>query len=257
MQWMSKSFTGLFLASLVLFTQSVAARNVSCLGRVEPENGVYELAGPSALAVVRDLMVSVGDQVEKGALLATMDTYPLVRAQVGGAQAALDFARGTLERERNLQGMSSKARVDEAERDVLMGEAELAAAKARLERAQVRAPVDGEILVIHAREGERIGDDGLLELGQTRRMFVVAEVYETDIGLVELGQPAIISGPALDGLLTGSVHEIGKVVGRIDSLALDPVARTDSRVVEVKILLDDPTQVAGLTNLQVDVEIGE
>ena len=42
-----------------------------------------------------------------------------------------------------------------------------------------------------------------------------------------------------------------------DVLDLDPVARMDSRVVEVFILLDDPGIVAGLTNLQVDVEIGE
>jgi HlyD family secretion protein len=247
----------LFALGLVLCAPLALARNVSCLGRVEPENGVYQLAGPASVAVVLDLRVEVGDRVGKGDVLATLDNYELARAEVQQAEAQLEFARRAFERERQLKGASSKARVEEAERDVRVGEAVLAAARARLDRAQVRAPVDGEVLLIHSREGERIGADGLLELGQTRRMFVVAEVYETDIGLVSLDQPATITSPALDGPLRGKVHEIGKLVGKIDVLALDPVARTDSRIVEVKILLDEPERVAGLTNLQVDVEIGE
>ncbi len=39
-----------------------------------------------------------------------------------------------------------------------------------------------------------------------------------------------------------------------DVLDLDPVARMDSRVIEVFVLLDEPAVVADLTNLQVDVE---
>ena len=109
-------------------------------------------------------------------------------------------------------------------------------------------------MLVHAREGERIGEFGLLELGQTQHMYVVAEVYETDIGLVSEGQAVTISSPALSGTLNGSVERIGAIIGKNDILDLDPVARTDSRVIEVFILLDDPATVATLTYLQVDVE---
>jgi HlyD family secretion protein len=95
----------------------------------------------------------------------------------------------------------------------------------------------------------------LLELGQTRHMYVVAEVYETDIGLVKEGQAATITSPALSEPMSGSVERIGSIIGKNDILDLDPVARTDSRVIEVFILLDDPQAVASLTYLQVDVEI--
>ena len=56
--------------------------------------------------------------------------------------------------------------------------------------------------------------------------------------------------------MTGKVERIGHLVARNEALGLDPVARIDSRIVEVFILLDDPKAVASLTNLQVDVEIG-
>jgi HlyD family secretion protein len=44
-------------------------------------------------------------------------------------------------------------------------------------------------------------------------------------------------------------------VGRLDAIGTDPIAKTDARVVEVFILLDDSEAVSGYTNMQVEVEI--
>lgn len=232
------------------------ARNVSSLGRIEPHDGVYQLAGPSELAVVSELLVDEGEFVEEGQVLARLDTYRVLRAEVRRAQVGLDHAKRVLDRQSalNKSSFQSEASLDEARRDVELGESELAAAQARLERASIKAPVAGQVLTVHARAGERIGEQGLLELGQTQRMYVVAEVYETDIGQVSEGQQATATSPALPQPVTGRVERIGKVIGKNDVLDLDPVARTDSRVVEVFILLDEPESVANLTNLQVDVE---
>jgi HlyD family secretion protein len=177
-------------------------------------------------------------------------------AEVKIAEVDLDLARKTLTRQSALRQTSatSEARLEEAERDVLVAEAELAVAQEHLALTRVTAPVAGQVLLVHAREGERIGEFGLLELGQTQHMYVVAEVYETDIGLVEQGQTVTITSPALAEPMNGSVERIGSIIGKNDVLDLDPVARTDSRVIEVFILLDDPAAVATLTYLQVDVE---
>ena len=43
--------------------------------------------------------------------------------------------------------------------------------------------------------------------------------------------------------------------GRLDVVGTDPVAKTDARVVEVFILLDDSEAVSRFTNMQVKVEI--
>ena len=86
-------------------------------------------------------------------------------------------------------------------------------------------------------------------------MYAVAEVYETDINQIEVGQTATIMSPALSRPVTGTVESIGLKVGRIDVLGMDPIAQADARVVEVDILLEDTERVQSLTNLQVEVEI--
>ena len=247
---------GVLIFLLMTAATLVLARSVTSLGRIEPLNGVYQIAGPTDASVVSKLWVEEGQMVDQGDILATLDTYGLRNAEVKIAEVDLDLARKTLTRQSALRQTSatSEARLEEAERDVLVGEAELAAAQERLALAQVSAPVAGQVLLVHAREGERIGSSGLLELGQTQHMYVVAEVYETDIGLVSEGQAVTISSPALSGTLNGSVERIGSIIGKNDILDLDPVARTDSRVIEVFVLLEDSAAVATLTYLQVDVE---
>ena len=133
--------------------------------------------------------------------------------------------------------------------------ADIAAAKAKLELAVVRSPLRAQILEIFAHPGERVGQEGIMELGRTDRMYAVAEVYETDITSVKVGQLARIRTSAMDTELTGKVERISLKVGRLDAIGTDPIAKTDARVVEVFILLDDSEMVSRFTNMQVKVEI--
>jgi HlyD family secretion protein len=82
-------------------------------------------------------------------------------------------------------------------------------------------------------------------------------VYESDVGLIRPGQTAMIlsRNGAFDKALSGKVSTIGWQVFKNNVLDDDPAANADSRVVEVKIQLDDSKAVEALTNLQVDVKI--
>ena len=95
----------------------------------------------------------------------------------------------------------------------------------------------------------------MLEIGQTRTMYVVAEVYETDIGKVHVGKTATITSDALPTKLTGKVERIGLEINKKDVFDTDPVAEADARVVETYIRLDNSEAVARFTNLQVEVSI--
>lgn len=148
--------------------------------------------------------------------------------------------------------------------DVRTALAEVAAARAArdraaaaLERAYLRAPSDGQILKIHARAGEKVGESGLLDLAQTDRMVAVAEVYQTDVGLVRVGQPATVVGQAVQGSLRGTVTQVGLQVLQQNVFSNQPGENLDRRVVEVRILLDPAStaRVRSLTNLQVEVSI--
>ncbi len=133
-------------------------------------------------------------------------------------------------------------------------------AKAELDLAFVRAPTAGQILKINTRAGETLETGkGIVELGQTSQMIVIAEVYESDISKVKVGQRVdiISEGNSFSGELKGSVAQLGLKIGRKDVLSTDPAAAVDARVVEVKIRLDatDSKKVANLTNSNVIVKI--
>ena len=112
-------------------------------------------------------------------------------------------------------------------------------------------------LSTNAYNSQFIGMAGILELGRVDRMYAIAEVYETDIRRVAVGQKARISSDALAEPLTGQVEFIRLKVAKQDEIGTDPAARKDARIIEVEILLDKPDIAAALTNLQVDIVIGD
>ena len=256
---------GLQLLAVLAFliSQSAVAeqRVISSLGRLEPENGVVQLAGPSGGgltgAVLKTLEVAEGDWVEKDQVVARLDSYNLRTAEVARLEAILANARSEMARQPDLarKSLTSQSNLDTAQMDLDIALADLAAAKASLELAVVRSPLRAQVLEIHAYPGERVGPEGIMELGRTDRMYAVAEVYETDITGVKVGQLATIQTPAMDAELTGKVERISLKVGRLDVIGTDPIAKTDARVVEVFILLDDSETVSRFTNMQVRVEI--
>ncbi len=134
--------------------------------------------------------------------------------------------------------------------------ARIAIDEIEVERSMVRAPVAGRILEIHSRPGEMAGAHSVLDLGRTNHMFAIAEVYETDIVNVKIGQKARIDSDALSETLTGMVERIRGKVQKNDVIGTDPAARKDARIIEVEIRLDDSKSAEGLTNLQVEVIIG-
>jgi HlyD family secretion protein len=141
--------------------------------------------------------------------------------------------------------------------EVEAAEAGVQQAKANLDLAFVRSPRSGQILKIYTFAGERVGEKGIVALGNTSQMNVVAEVYETDIHKVAIGQQATIQSQGFLQELTGKVVEIGLQIGKKDVLGTDPAADSDVRVVEVRIRLDPVSnqKVEALTNLQVNVII--
>ncbi|MTJ16283.1 ABC exporter membrane fusion protein [Dolichospermum sp. UHCC 0299] len=135
--------------------------------------------------------------------------------------------------------------------------ANLQRAKTELEAAYIRAPMAGQIIKIHARVGEKIDNPGVADFAQTNTMMAVAEVYQTDISKIKLGQKAIITSQGFTGELKGVVQQIGLQVKRQNVFSDQPGENLDSRIIEVKIRLnpEDSKKVSGLTNLQVQTAI--
>jgi HlyD family secretion protein len=206
---------------------------------------------------------------QEGAISASvLDSKQLV---VRTAQKQLQEAQATLNRIQSAQtqqiseAKSTLNRIAEVRPvDVRVAESEVRSALASVKRAQanlaqssVRSPRNGQVLKIHTWPGELVSSDGIVELGQTQQMYVVAEVYESDITKVRLGQPVQVRSDSFAGVLNGTVEEIGLRVQRQEVINSNPTDTIDARIVEVRVKLDPASSqtAAGLTNLQVKVAI--
>jgi HlyD family secretion protein len=184
------------------------------------------------------------------------------KAELENAQAVLGQFNATRSQDlKNAEAQLASAQASlaqtQSEIEVKSARDNLELAEARLELTIIRAPRSGRVLDIVAHSGEVIDEDGILQLGDTEQMYVVAEVYESDISRIKLGQKAIITDSSLPRSIKGTVEQISSQISKNDVLDNDPAADIDSRVVEAKIRLNekDSSVVAGLINLQVDVEI--
>ena len=233
--------------------QAAIARLEAELRNAEFEDRRYQL-----LQVKGAVSVSLRDSKQL-----TADT---VRQQLNEAQAQLS----RIQRSRQEQIAEAQATLSEIAEvrpvdvnvlrsQVAQAQAMLARVQAELDLAVVRSPQDGQVLKINTRPGEVVGDRGIISLGQTQRMVAVAEVYELDVSRVRVGQSATATSKnnAFPDVLSGRVVEVGLEINKQDVLDTDPAAQFDARVVEVKVLLDEPSsrKVAGLTNLSLQVAI--
>ena len=233
-------------------------RLVTALGRLRPKDGIMRIAGPSRPSVViAKLLVDAGDRVRAGQPIAVLDTLAENQARVARTKAELVNAETELTRTNELfrQGIAAVSLREAAQLKVDVARAELGAAQSAVDRDTVVAPVAGQVIEVHAHQGERVGPEGIAEIGDTDHMYAVAEVYETDIGRVRVGQRATMTSPALDSALSGTVERVGMKIARLDVLDTDPAARTDARIVPVEIRLVDRSRGASLSNLLLEVTI--
>ncbi len=176
------------------------------------------------------------------------------RRTVQTLQEQIRQAKGTLDAKAEVRPVDVQAA--QAQVDNAIASAQQAKADADL--AVVRSPIDGQILKIDARPGELVDSKGIARLGHTDQMYAAAEIYETDIGKVRIGQRATITSAAFPAKLQGTVVEIGKEVKQQDVLSINPTSDTDQKVVKVRVRIDgsaDNQMVSSLTNLQVQVAI--
>ncbi len=131
----------------------------------------------------------------------------------------------------------------------------LAAARAKLALAEVRAPVKARVLKTFGRPGSIAGRSELFKLGDTSEMIVVAEIYEADVLKVKTGQVATISSAALPKKMRGTVASVSNLVFRNSLETLDPNQSGQSRIVEVTLKMDEAQPLDRLILLQVDVVI--
>lgn len=237
-----------------------APEAVAALGQLSPAGDVRRLAAPisgfGGTPRVAELLVSEGESLQKGQVLARFDNRPQIQADLAGVQARLRTLTAEIKLQvREVQRYAKAAQVGAAslvlldeKRDELLrlqGEQQQAEAEKRklmadLANSELRSPLDGVVLRIHTREGERPGGDGVIEVGASQAMEALVEVYESDINRVRVGQPVVLTSEngGFQGSLSGSVTAISPQVRQRQVLSTDPTGDADARIVEVRVKLD-------------------
>ena len=248
---------------------------VSALGTLHPAGDVRRLAAPSSAMGgsprLLTLRVEEGQRVKQGELLATFDNRPrlladlaAVTARINSLEVQIRMQRREVERYQSAASSGAAALVllDEKRDELVKLDGQLREAQAQRKGLQVdladselRAPLSGTVLKVHSRVGERPGADGVLELGAGDQMEAVAEVYESDINRVKLGQSVKLESEngGFSGSLQARVIRISPQVRQRAVLSTDPTGDADARVVEVRLALDpaDAGKVRDLAGLKV------
>jgi HlyD family secretion protein len=212
---------------------------VNASGKVYPEIEVK--VSPDISGEIVDLQVKEGDSVRRGQVLAKIyaDIYSSQRtqaaaevnrqqamvdnskAQLASLESALDLARTTFNRQKQLQAenviskaeleqaqnsfLSAQANLNAAKQNIRSGEAGIAGSRASLERANkdlsrtaVLAPMSGVVSLLNVKAGERVVGNSMMAGTEMMRIAdmslieVQVEVGENDIPKVKLGDSALV-----------------------------------------------------------------
>ena len=248
---------------------------VAALGQLNPLGEVRKLAAPNSgkggTPRLSKLFIGEGDSVNKEQILAVFDNRPKLEANLKSAQANLNILmseisikKREINRYQTLVDKGAVARIvlDKMKDDLSISETRILKLKSAidaievdLEQTQLKSPIDGIVLQILVREGERPNSSGVINVGANQLMEALIEVYESDIDRVQIGQAVdlISENGGFDGSLRGQVSLISPQVRQRRVLSTDPTGDADSRVVEVRVKLDNASakKVSHLTGMKV------
>ncbi len=248
---------------------------VAALGKLNPLGEVRKLAAPTSgkggTPRLSKLLIEEGDVITKDQILAVFDNRPKLEANLKSEQASLNILMSEIrikKREINrYQKLVDKGAValivlEKMKDDLLISESRILMLKSSidginvdLDQTQLKSPIDGIVLQILVREGERPNSTGVMNVGANQLMEALIEVYESDIDRVRMGQAVdlISENGGFNGSLIGQVSLISPQVRQRRVLSTDPTGDADSRVIEVRVKLDNASakKVSHLTGMKV------
>lgn len=192
---------------------------------------------------VQELKVELGDFVQKGQILAILKSGDVAgsESQLVTAQSNLTIAQKNLDAVQDMykSGIAAEKEFVSAQKEVQKAEAELNRAKEVLtiygggkeSLYYVKAPISGYIVEKNIARDMQIRPDNstnLFTISDLNTVWVVANVFESDIAKIKLDCPATI---------TTLSYPDKKLLGKIDKIfnVLDPQSKT----MKIRIKLDN------------------
>jgi multidrug resistance efflux pump len=161
-------------------------------------------------------------------------------------QLELNISDQKLEREQaKLKVMKETLATDLAQidTDISIKKSRLDNARTTRDQALVRSPIDGIVVQIWTRPGERVSQYGIAKIVDMNEMRVFADVDEIHLGRVAVGGNVEVSFRGSATTYKGKISRIAPAVKRMQRTEPDGGSATDARVVQVEITLDNPSSM--------------
>lgn len=205
---------------------------------------------PPVAGTVSQILVQPGQSVRAGQVLAWLASpdFDAALSDLHKAQAIRDSTAAALLRAQRLHdaGVIATKDLDQASADARVADAELARTLAHARelggtspatggRYALRAPIDGTVAERHLNPGQQwrpdAGDPAFV-ITDLHHLNVEADVAESDVNKLHVGQAVHVEGPGLGQPLTGQITFIG--------VLMDPTTRR----IPVRAVLDRPDNTA-------------
>ena len=214
---------------------------ITAPGRVDFRAKAISTAGTVVAGRISNIHVQIGDRVKAGEPLATLISVEAaqMRSDFNRAKAELSREEDRYRRQKEMQraGVGIEVELMEAETQLEEARADFERSRDALrllgdgvaEEVTVRAPMDSTVLRTYSPVGAAVqSGSALFDLGEPSALWIIADVFERDLLLVEKGAPAKVEIASLQQPVTGHV------------VAESAAIQAESRRAEVFIEPDDP-----------------
>lgn len=170
---------------------------------------------PEYSGVLSSLLVTEGDRVKKGQLLAKVEDAGLSN-QLQQLETQAQLAKTTFERRKSLwdQQIGSEMQFLESQTNYQSALESVEQTRKQLAKTEIRAPFSGEVDNVIAEEGQVVnqGQTQIMRIVNLNDMYVKAAVPENYLGSIEKGSQVIVEIDAIGEIYKGVVRQVGNYI---------------------------------------------
>jgi HlyD family secretion protein len=207
-------------------------------------------AAERAVFAAQAALDEIGRKVRAGN--ATADELAAQRTKLAEAQGKFAETRAELQKVVSVPDMPLPSRLESS---LTLARTDVTQVENAIERTRIRAPGDGTVLNVWAKQGEVavVSPEAPLALfGDISSLRVRTEVEERDVVKIRVGQRAVVKADAFGGQeFTGVVTSMAPALGPQRITSRGPRRPNDVEVLEVMVTLDGQPPL--LTGMRVDV----
>lgn len=188
------------------------------------------IISPETSGQIKRIYVAEGQNVKQGELVVSLNTS-IIRSNINEVKTSLEFANSSYEKQAGLwkENIGTEIQYLQAKNNKEVLEGKLKTLQAQLEMARIKAPFDGVVDEIFAKEGELATPGArIIHLVNISELKVYGSVSETFLPSIHEGAKVLLSFPVYpDYTIQAEIYRKGEVINE------------KSRTFKIEIKLDN------------------